>query len=337
MIFSGKEALVSIVIPFQTPSNYLRQTLDALEKIERSTFEVVLLPDASFRSDMVENCPYPIIVIPTGPVSPAIKRDRGVEVSSGTYIAFIDDDAYPDPNWLTNALPYFNDLDCVAVGGPQVTPMEDSFWQHVSGAVFLSPLNGHTVCRYKPCPGVERVDDWPSVNFIVRKDAFLACGGFDSEYWPGEDSKLCHSLLKDTGKHISYAHDAIVYHHRRSGFFRHIKQVGNYGFHRGHFARKYPENSRKPIYFVPSLFFLFVLTGWTLPFLLSGVGTWGYQSLWLLYAGAIGFSSISIIQSTGSLSLGLATIPYIVGTHFWYGLKFLRGFFARDIKSILGR
>ena len=57
-------------------------------------------------------------MIPTGKVRPAEKRDRGVRESNGEIVAIIDDDAYPESDWLTNAVRHFENPDIAAVGGP---------------------------------------------------------------------------------------------------------------------------------------------------------------------------------------------------------------------------
>ena len=74
------------------------------------------------------------------------------------------------------------------------SPPHDDFWQKVSGAVFLSRFSGGAPERYLSVGPVKEVEDWPSVNMMVRKADFLAIGGFDSPYWPGEDTKLCLDL-----------------------------------------------------------------------------------------------------------------------------------------------
>ena len=56
-------------------------------------------------------------IIATGPVSPGVKRNIGVKNSNGEFCAFIDNDAYPRSDWLTNALKYLED--------PQVAVLED--------------------------------------------------------------------------------------------------------------------------------------------------------------------------------------------------------------------
>jgi GT2 family glycosyltransferase len=258
---------VAVIIPFQRYNDYVDETLTALENLEQKpkNLQVVLLPDAPFSeqvNDSLKKRQLTIVVVSTGPVSPAIKRDRGAEITQSDVIALIDDDAYPKPDWLIQALPHFQNQEVTAVGGPQVTPPHDDFWQQVSGATFLSILNGGAMrSRYWPIASAPReVDDWPSVNLLIRRTDFLAVGGFDSAYWPGEDTKLCLDLTQKLKKKMIYEPHAIVFHHRRAGLKRHLKQIGNYGLHRGFFAKTLPETSLRPIYFVPSLFTLFALS-----------------------------------------------------------------------------
>jgi glycosyltransferase involved in cell wall biosynthesis len=334
------DQLVSIIIPFQGPGDYLRETLQHISDLEYQPLEIILLPDAFFDLDFFPaniRARLTLQVISTGEVSPAIKRDVGAEKSQGEILAFIDDDAYPDSYWLDKALPHFSNPDIAAVGGPQITPESDSFRQKVSGAVFLSPLNGKAVCRYWPCAGSFEVDDWPSVNLLVRKQDFLQIGGFDSQYWPGEDTKLCLDIADKLGKKIIYEPQAKVYHHRRTGIGKHIKQIGNYGLHRGYFAKSLPRTSCRLAYFVPSLFFLFVLLGWVGLFIGFRVGII-YLLLWCVYLLSLIVSTLGIFQKVRDLKIALATVPYIVGTHFWYGWRFMQGLlFTRDLKSKLGR
>lgn len=327
----------SIIIPFQSVSPYLRETLDRLSELKGPKFEVVLLPDGDLSNDEINVYAYPVNVIPTGSVSPAIKRDRGAEVSNGKFLAFIDDDAYPASDWLEKMVPQFRDEQVVAVCGPQITPNDDGFWQQVSGAMFLSPLNGKAVCRYWPCKKRFYVDDWPSVNLIVRKDAFVKIGGFDSTYWPGEDTKLCLDLTEKLHKKMIYAPDVKVYHHRRSGFLRHMKQIGNYGMHRGFFAKTFPKTSFRLSYFIPSVYFIFVCFGWLALF----GPAWARQIYffpWLAYFTALCVSTVVIYRKISDFKVALTTVPYLMCTHFWYGWRFIKGFvFVSDLKSRLGR
>ena len=56
--------------------------------------------------------------------SPAEKRDYAFPHATGDVLAYIDDDAYPAPDWLETAARHFDDSSVHALGGPGVTPPE---------------------------------------------------------------------------------------------------------------------------------------------------------------------------------------------------------------------
>ena len=319
---------VSIVIPLREQNKNLEECLRYCLKLDYSNYEIIVLPDEFF-----ENSLDKIKIIPTGNLGPAAKRDIGAKNAQGEILAFLDDDAFPVKDWLKNGVKYFDDLKITAIGGPAITPQSDSFGQKVSGAVFLSPLNGKAVDRYWSGKRTKDIDDWPSVNLLVRKADFLAVGGFSSEYWPGEDTKLCLDLSKKLNKRIIYAPDVLVYHHRRAGLFNHLRQIGGYGLHRGFFAKRYPQNSLKLTYFIPAAFFIFTTIGWLFlvsPFKLI------YLGLWSIYIFVLVFSVFSINRKIKNLKISLTTIPYIFLTHLYYGARFIQGFvFTKDLKSKL--
>jgi len=260
-------------------------------------------------------------------VSPADKRDVAAGHASGEILAFLDDDAYPRPDWLTNAVRYFEDDSVAAVGGPAVTPQHDSFLQKASGAVFASVLvSGSYVYRYLPRPGRD-VEDFPSCNFLVRSQVMKDVGGFSTAFWPGEDTKFCHDIVTKTGKRIVYAPDVLVYHHRRTLFRAHLKQVANYALHRGYFVRKYPRTSFKPAYFAPSIFTVGVLGG---ALFILAFPQWG-----VLYAVIMGayLACVALSALMNPLPMFGFVLVGIVLTHLSYGIFFLKGLTARRLRD----
>jgi GT2 family glycosyltransferase len=329
--------MFSIIIPVQKLNDYIYETCDKLKNLKNKNFEILIFPDEAEKNDAEAEKFLNAKIIPTGKVSPALKRDLSLKYAQGEYLAFIDDDAYPDEKWLDVAEKYLRIEEVAAVGGSQLTPPEDSFWQKVSGAMFLSPLSGSARIRFWPGKKVREVEDWPTVNFIVKKTDFEKAGGFDSTYWPGEDTKLCLDIIKKLRKKILYIPELIVYHHRRAGIKKHLKQVGNYGLHRGFFAKKFPETSRKLMYFIPSIWVGFLILG-----SLVSVYSAFVLGLYLLgiavYVAAILFSTLAIWQKTKNFAVSIATIPYLVLFHLWYGTRFIQGLvFTQELKSRLGK
>lgn len=322
--------LVSIIIPVKEINDYIRESIPNILNLDYQDFEIIIF------SDVPAAVSFPkATIIATGRIGPAEKRDLALKCAKGSVFAFLDDDAYPRRDWLNNALRHFDNPSVAAVGGPAVTPSSDSFYQRVSGAVFLSKISGGNPERYWPVGKVREVDDWPSVNLLVRSDVFENIGGFNSAYWPGEDTKLCLDIVK-SGKKIIYDPNVFVWHHRREGLGRHLRQVGNYGLHRGFFARKFPETSRRFKYFLPSFFVLFLIAGVIILFMNEPILNR------LFYAG-LGIYLLSLIialyQIQGkekNLKISLVSLLYIFLTHIYYGIRFSQGFlFTRNLISKL--
>lgn len=294
--------MISIIIPFRQPSEFLYECLNYLEKQTYKNYEVILLPDEV-----------------TGKMGPAEKRDIGARRAEGEILAFIDDDAYPDRDWLKNASKHFDKSQIAAVCGPGVTPPNSSWQEQVSGWFSASPLGGGSY-TYRFLPAVKRfVDDYPSMNLAVRKSDFLKVGGFDSNFWPGEDTKLCLDLTHKLGKKIIYDPKVLVYHHRRPVWISHLRQNGNYGLHRGYFAKALPKTSFRLVYFLPS----FLVLGLILAPLVV-VPAYGL----LLVA-----NGFWVTAKSGSLFQGLISIPVVFLTHFWYGVRFIQGFlFTKQLR-----
>ena len=252
----------SIIIPVKAINDYIREAFPYLINIDYPDYEVIIfpdeLPDESVLKDL-ENSKVKIIA--SGKTGPAQKRDLAMQYATGNVFAFIDDDAYPRQDWLKNAAKWFKDETVGAVGGPAVTPENVSLLEQAGGFVLASPLcSGNYVRRYIPRTVCED-DDIPSVNLIVRRDIFEEINGFDSDYYPGEDTKLCLDITRKAGKRIVYDPEVLVYHHRRPLFKKHLKQISNYARHRGYFMKKLPETSLRPAYLIPLAFVLGLILG----------------------------------------------------------------------------
>lgn len=323
-----KNITFSIIIPLKKCNAYLKENITALLNGSCQDFEIIVLPDKK------ESITFPKTkIIPTGNVGPAEKRDKGAMLAKGKFLAFIDDDAFPSRDWLKNALPFFKFYDVAAVCGPGVTPPGDSIFQQVSGSFSASLLGGGPYI-YRFIPQKEReVDDFPSMNLLVRKSDFLKVNGFDTNFWPGEDTKFCHDLVHTLRKKIIYHPSVLVYHHRRAIFTAHLQQNGRYGLHRGYFARILPKTSFRISYFLPAMLLLGVLF---LPMLYYFNQPLFYIDLFfvLFYCFLVFLSSLENFTYEKKMGVALLLIPTTVVTHLFYGGKFLQGLlFTRSLRK----
>ena len=246
-----------MIIPVKKINKYVDETVEHIKNQKYKNWELIIVEN--FPSVIPKNYKSKKIkFIYSGRVGPGKKRDIACKIAKGNIVAFLDDDSYPKKNYLSLANKIFKlNKNICGIGGPGITPKNSTIFQKISGSVFLSKFSGGFPERYINIGKIKKIYDWPSVNLMVKIKYFLKAGGFDSRYWPGEYTELCLKLTKKMNLNLLYVPNLIVYHHRRKNVFSHIKQVSAYGLHRGYFFKSKPETSRKVIYILPSLLFLF--------------------------------------------------------------------------------
>jgi len=309
---------VSIIIPCKYIDSYTQQCVQHCKDLDYPDFEILVLPDEDGGKELEG-----VKIIPTGNVSPGKKRNMGVESSSGELLAFIDNDAYPRKDWLKNAVKYF-DNEIAAVGGPGITPEDDNDRQKASGYVLSSFLVGNLRSRFEVEKAYES-DDIHSCNFIVRRDVVEKVK-WDEKYWPGEDTLMCLGIKKMGFKMLEVP-DVVVYHHRKALFMPHIKQISRFGLHRGFFVKKFPENSLKFTYFIPSLFVLYLLLG--------GILSIFSQTLRSLFVSSlVAYLILAFIGALHAKKLKLIFLTWlgIIITHIVYGISFLIGLAKKELE-----
>ena len=328
--------LVSIIIPLKKINDYIKEETEYLLEQTYKNFELIILPDfySEEEIDLEIFKDKKIKIIETGNLPPALKRAKGVEISNGEILAFLDDDTYPEKDWLKNSLRAMETKNIKALGGPAVTSPKDNFSKQISGLIYGSALmSGKHKARYVP-DKVQYVRDYPSCNFIITKELYEKVGGFDSEYWPGEDTILCNNIMKANEK-ILYTPEALVYHHRRDLFFGHFKQLKGYAWHRGYFVKKFGGNSFELSYFIPSIFllwtvFLPIALIFNLPILINNLVPALSEKIitvFLLAPHTLYFIClIGSWISSFSLIKGFCKIVGIFLSHLVYGFFFIKGF-----------
>ena len=152
-----------------------------------------------------------------GDRNPATRRNRGVSVAAGEILAFLDDDAIADPQWLASAVAYLDSHpDVLAVGGPDPAPPDSSIAELISDTLLATPWIGSGVAAHENRRGtfdVQQASDVALVNLFVRRAAFT---GFDESIgYIGEDTALLQNLMQ-RGR-VVY-HDGVRVFHRRRAF-----------------------------------------------------------------------------------------------------------------------
>ena len=346
-----EKAFFSVIIPTRSINKFItEENLPALESQTYRNFEVILLPNSQAPIDRELLNKYSWLkIIHTNKITrPAEKRDIGAAEAKGNILAFIDDDAYASDNWLEHAVRIFNEKTKVSnkplsvVCGPGVLPPNAKFWEKVFDAVLCTWIgSGGFSYRFTPKP--ERtVDDFPSMNFLIKKKVFDKIGGFHSEYWPGEDSKLCEDVVQKLKGAIYYCPEVLVFHHRRNSLKHYLKQHGNYGYHRGAFFAHGDSNSRRFTYLVPSIFVIYLLLAIIYGFWLglneTSVDRYATALIIVfiplkIYKLAIGSVFLENSFKHKGIKVAFAASAVLVLMHIVYGTMFIKGLIIGTMKK----
>jgi glycosyltransferase involved in cell wall biosynthesis len=224
--------LVSVVVCCYNAASTLDQCLASLGQLEYPNYEVIVVDDGSKDRTFEIAAQYDVrtIRVPNGGLSKA--RNLGIEAAQGEVVAFIDSDAYADPDWLYYTVSALEEHGAAAVGGPNLSPPQDGF---IAQCVDESPGNPTCVLVDN-----ERAEHIPGCNMAFLKEAFNVVGLFDAQHRAaGDDVDLCWRLLV-ADKKIVYHPSAIVWHHRRPTIRTYLRQQKGYGYAEAHLQKRYP-------------------------------------------------------------------------------------------------
>jgi glycogen synthase len=182
---------ISVVINTYNRCNSLRTTLNALTHQIYKNFEVVVVngPSTDGSEQMLEEWAGRIVSVRCPEVNISKSRNIGIQAASGDVVAFIDDDAIPEPDWLLQlSKPYDN---------PKIAGVGGIVWDHTGMKLQY---------RFSFCDYMGRT------KFTSEQPDFLEVNA-ESEsfiYLQGTNSSFRKSVLHQIGgfdEEIEYYHD----------------------------------------------------------------------------------------------------------------------------------
>jgi len=199
---------ISVVVCSYNGARTLRDCLEGLRKLEYPSFEVIVVDDGSTDGTAAMANEYGFRVISTAQRGLSNARNTGMEAATGEIVAYIDDDARPDPHWLTYLAATFLNTAHAGVGGPNLASLDDGLVAECIANVPGNPV--HILLSDREAEHI------PGCNMAVRKACLEAIGGFDPQYRvAGDDVDVCWRL-QQRGWTLGFSPAAVVWHHRRA-------------------------------------------------------------------------------------------------------------------------
>jgi GT2 family glycosyltransferase len=223
---------ISVVVCSYNGESTIAETLDALERLEYPDYEVIVVDDGSIHALREITSTYNLHLIRQENQGLSVARNTGMEAATGEIVAYIDDDAYPDPHWLTYLAASFMRSNHAGIGGPNIAPPNDG---DIADCIANAPGGPIHVLLTD-----EIAEHIPGCNMAYRRERLMAVGGFDSRFRvAGDDVDLCWRL-QECGWTLGFSPTAVVWHHRRNSIRRYLKQQREYAKAEALLADKWP-------------------------------------------------------------------------------------------------
>jgi O-antigen biosynthesis protein len=229
---------VSVVVCTHNGAATLRESLEGVLALRYPGVEAILVDDGSTDESAAIGHELGVRVISTPNRGLGAARNTGLEAAGGEIVAYLDDDACPDPDWLTYLAATFRHSNHAAVGGPNIPPPDET---GVAACVANAP--GGPVHVLVSDTEAEHL---PGCNMAFRREALLSIGGFDPQFRvAGDDVDVCWQL-HERGLTLGFHPTAMVWHRRRATIQRFWRQQRGYGRAEALLERKWPEKYNAP-------------------------------------------------------------------------------------------
>jgi glycogen(starch) synthase len=210
------ETPVSIVINTLNRAHLLVNALESLRYLDYRKFEVVVVngPSTDGTDRLLESWKGKIKIGHCAEANLSKSRNIGIAMAEGAFLAFIDDDAIPEPEWLSQAIAGFDSDDIAATGGKVFNHTGYEYQYQYATSNRLG--NGRWQLT-EPSPQFcfPHSFEFPylqGTNTVFRRRSLLQVGGFDEEFsYYLDETEVCLRLI-DAGYVIRQLPNAYVHH-----------------------------------------------------------------------------------------------------------------------------
>lgn len=212
---------ISVVIVSRHRPDWLRRCLKAVSQLDYPCFETIVVACPEGASVARESGTDRVIEFDRPNISAA--RNAGVDAARGELVAFLDDDASPEPTWLSHLVTAFGDPMVAQAGGTSLG-RNGITAQH--GAALVDTVGrSHAVPIASDLPTElaaegDCVPRLHGTNMMLRRSVVLHHGGFDERFaFYLDETDLTYRVAKAGGKTV-FVPKAVVHHASGPSRFR---------------------------------------------------------------------------------------------------------------------
>lgn len=204
---------VSVVVVSWNRPDWLKRCLRAIGQLDYPRFEVVVVACSDGAQIAQEMNVERVLTADLANISAA--RNKGVDAAAGDIIAFIDDDAVPEPTWLWHLSSAFENSSVAQAGGTTlgrngITVQHAAARVSAAGQTF--PMGGAELKAAIIAPDGDRHPRLHGTNMAIRRDVIVSHGGFDERLaFYLDETDLSYRISKSGGR-TAYVPQAVVHH-----------------------------------------------------------------------------------------------------------------------------
>lgn len=173
-------APASVIIVSRHRPAALMRCLIGLRQQDHPRFEIIVVADPA-AADAVQHLPLKLLRFDEANISAA--RNLGLSQASAPVVAFVDDDAVPEPTWLSRLTAPFLNPQVVAATGYVIGRNGISYqWRASEVDKFGDDHPLVSTGAFLKTGSPDRAVKTQGTNCAFRRDALLAIGGFDPAF-----------------------------------------------------------------------------------------------------------------------------------------------------------
>jgi GT2 family glycosyltransferase len=219
-----KNPLVSVIIVNYNGAELLKNCIGSILQNDFSNFEIIVADNAStdnsinrVKKTYSKHLDQIKFLKLTQNFGPAKARNDAVNIASGQYISFLDNDTQVAPDWISQALTILKHHPDIGAIQCKLLLLQDKrkydyAGEYIGNLGFIKSIANYGEIDNGQYDTIQEILAAKSAGMFVRKDVFLQLGGFDPDYFIFLEETDLGWRIRLRGFRIIYCPKSIVYH-----------------------------------------------------------------------------------------------------------------------------